>query len=90
MNNICDLDPQLHRALSSTSYIGKTRKDDTDVFMLNSFLKDINTNGTTDKVSKPNIFLEKDFLKELSIFFLEINLRTIYKVRERNLIYHNV
>ena len=50
--NVYDLNREIHKALSSTSYTGKTMKDNSDILMMNNSIGDLGCTGTGDK--RPN------------------------------------
>ena len=51
-DNVYDLTPELYRASSSTSYNGKTMKDDTDILMMYNNIYDLEYRSIGDKSSK--------------------------------------
>ena len=55
-DNIHDLTPELNKALSSTSYNGKTIKDEKDNLMMYNIINDLSYRGRGDKTSKRKIF----------------------------------
>ena len=56
-NNIYDLTTELYKTRSSTSYTGKTMKNENDILMMNNIIRDLVYTGVGDKKSNRKIFL---------------------------------
>ena len=56
-NNIYDLTTELYKTRSSTSYTGKTMKNENDILMMNNIIRDLGYTGVGDKKSNRKIFL---------------------------------
>ena len=61
VDNICDLTPEVHKALSSTSYTGKNMKNENDILMINKIIRDYTSTG--DRDSRRKIFFRKPLPK---------------------------
>ena len=48
-DKIYDVTPEIYKASSSTSYIGKTMKDEKDILMMYNFVSDLGYKGRGDK-----------------------------------------
>ena len=55
--------PELHKALSSTSYTVKTMKNDNDISRLNIIISDLGHTGIGDKPSKTQTFSRRPLPK---------------------------
>ena len=56
-DNVYEITPEIHKALSSTLYTGETMKNEHDILMLNNILGDVKYTGERDRDSKQkNIF----------------------------------
>ena len=64
-DNNNDIFPELNKALSSTSYIGKTRKKDGGILLMNNINDDSGYTGDGVKSTKREIFLLSDLPKKL-------------------------
>ena len=62
-DKIYDLTAEIHKALSSTSYTGRTMKNDNDILMMNSNKNDLSCTGIGDKPSKRKTFFTKTLPK---------------------------
>ena len=58
-DNVYDLTREIYKALSSTSYNGKTMKDENDTSMMNNFKRDSGYTGIGDRSSNRKIFFRK-------------------------------
>ena len=56
-DNIYTLTPVVYKALSSTSYTGKSMKNESDILMMYNIINDSNYTGIGDKSSKRKAFL---------------------------------
>ena len=45
---IYDITPEIHKALSSTSYTGRNMKNENDILMTNTFIRDLENTGRGD------------------------------------------
>ena len=57
-DNIFDLTPEIYKALCSTSYNGKTMKNESDFLMEKTIIGDLGYTGIGDKSSKKSFFNE--------------------------------
>ena len=48
-DNIYDLTPEIYKALSSTSYTGRTMKNENDALMMNNIIRDLGYTGRGDR-----------------------------------------
>ena len=55
-DNIYDITPEIHKALSSTSYTGKTMKNENDIVMRNNIIRDLGYTGKGDRQSNRKTF----------------------------------
>ena len=55
-NNVYEITPEIHKALSSTGYTGENMKNENDILMRNIILRDVNYTGIGDKPSKRKTF----------------------------------
>ena len=55
--NVYDLPPEIYKALSSTSYSGKTLKEESDILMMNNTIRDLGYTGVGDRPSNRKTFL---------------------------------
>ena len=62
-DNIYDLTPEIHKALSYTGYTGNTMKNENDILMLNNIIRDLGYTGTGDRDSKRKKFFTKTLPK---------------------------
>ena len=58
-DNVYEITPEIHKALSSTLYTGETMKKENDILMLNNILGDVNYTGVREKPSNSKIFITK-------------------------------
>ena len=56
IDNIYDLTPEIYKALSWTSYNGKTMKDEKDILMMSNIINDLGCTSRGDKSSKRQTF----------------------------------
>ena len=57
-DNVYDLSPELHKALSSMGYSGKTMKNENDILLMNKIKIDLKYLGIGDKSSRRKISQE--------------------------------
>ena len=50
-DNVYEITPEIHKALSSTLYTGETMKNENDILMLNNILRDVKYTGEQDRPS---------------------------------------
>ena len=83
-DNIYEFTPEIHKALSNSSYTGKSTKNEDDRRTSYKFLVDLGYNGQHDEKTNQKKIL-KDFLVNLEIFkkMSPIN----YKEKEQKLSY---
>ena len=62
-DNIYDITPEIRQALSSTSYTGKTMKNEYDILMMNNIIGDLGYTGRGDKESNRKTFFTKTLPK---------------------------
>ena len=55
--NICDLTPEIYKALSDTGYTGKKMRSENDILMINIIIRDLGYTGDGDRESKRKTFL---------------------------------
>ena len=55
-DNVYELTPEIHEAISSTGYDGKSMKSENDILMMNNILRDVNYTGIGDRTSKQKTF----------------------------------
>ena len=55
-DNVYEITPEIHKALSSTGYDGKSMKSEKDILMMNNILRDVNYSGIGDRTSKQKTF----------------------------------
>ena len=87
-DNVYELTPEIHKALSPTSCNGENMKKDGDILMINNIINDIGYTGIGDKKSKRENFLLIDLLKLLQLnleLWTKKNLM-IYLVKEQKLL----
>ena len=48
-DSVYDLTPEIYKVLSSTSYAGKTMKNENDILMMNNIIEDLGYTGIGDK-----------------------------------------
>ena len=66
--NIYDLTPETLNALPSTSYTGKTMKNENDILMMNIIINDLGYTGVGDYSSKRKTFFTKTLPKVVEGF----------------------
>ena len=58
-DNVYEITPEIHKALSSTLYTGETMKNENDILMLNNILRDVKYTGVGYRASnRKNFFTE--------------------------------
>ena len=62
-DNVYEITPEIHRALSSTLYTGEIMKYENDISMLNNNIRDVKYTGERDRDSKRKTFLTKTLPK---------------------------
>ena len=55
-DNVNEISPEIHKALSSTGYTGETMKSENDILMMNNIIRDLGYTGTGDKKSNRKTF----------------------------------
>ena len=55
--NVYELTPEIYKALTYTTYLGKTMKDENDILMMYNIIRDLGYNGEGDRDSKRMTFL---------------------------------
>ena len=55
-DNICDITPEIHKALSSTTYTGRTMKNEGDILMMYNIVRDLGYTGRGDRQSNRKTF----------------------------------
>ena len=61
--NVYELTPEIHKALTYTTYTGNTMKDENDILMMYNIIRDLGYDGTGDCDSKRKIFFTKKLPK---------------------------
>ena len=56
-DNVYEITPEVHKALSSTGYTGESMKSENGILMMNNILRDDNYTGMGDRTSKQKTFL---------------------------------
>ena len=56
-DNVCDLTPEIYKALSYTGYTGENLKNENDILMLYNIIRDLSYTGIGDIKSKRKLFL---------------------------------
>ena len=51
-DNVYEIPPEIHKALSSTGYTGETMKNENDILLMNNFFGDGKYTGRRDRDSK--------------------------------------
>ena len=67
-DNVYEITPEIHKALSSTLYTGETMKNENDILMLNNILRDVKHTGERDRDSKRKTFFKKTLPKLVEDF----------------------
>ena len=62
-DNICDLTPEIYKALSYTGYSGKNLKNENDILMLYNIMKGLRYTGRGDIKTKRKTFLSEKLPK---------------------------
>ena len=57
--NVYELNPEIYKALTYTTYTGNTMKDENDILMTYNIIRDLKYNGTGDRDSKRKTFFTK-------------------------------
>ena len=55
-DNVYEITPEIHKALSSTGYTGENVKNENDILLMNNILRDVNYTGIGDKQSYRKTF----------------------------------
>ena len=55
-DNVYEIIPEIHKALSSTGYTGENMKNENDILMMTNTLRDVNYTGIGDKQSYTKTF----------------------------------
>ena len=55
-DNVYEITPEIHKALSSTGYTGENMKNENDILMMNNILRDVKYTGVGDKQSYRKTF----------------------------------
>ena len=55
-DNVYEITPEIHKALSSTGYTGENMKNENDILMMNNISRDVNYTGVGDKQSYRKTF----------------------------------
>ena len=55
-DNVYEITPEIHEALSSTGYSGETMKSENDILMMNNILRDVKYTGIGDKITNRKTF----------------------------------
>ena len=86
-DNVYEITPEIHKALSSTGYTGETMKNEYDILMMNNNLRDVNCTGieTDHQTEKPS--LQKNFLEGSMKFKTKLSMNFIYKAKDLKLFY---
>ena len=61
--NVYELTPEIYKALTYTTYIGNSMKDENDILMMYNIIRDIGYNGIGDRDSKRKTFFTKKLPK---------------------------
>ena len=61
--NVYELTPEIYKALTYTTYNGRTMKDENDILRMYNIIRDLGYNGTGDRDSKRKIFFTKKLPK---------------------------
>ena len=79
-DDVYEITPEIHKALSSTLYTGETMKNENDILMLTNILRDVKYTGVgdnrTEKISLGS------FLKGLTKFKTKLSMKLIQKDKE--------
>ena len=76
--NVYELIPEIYKALTYTTYTGKTMKDENDILMMYNIIRDLGYNGTGDRDSKRKTF----FLKKLPKLVEDIQNETFDEISD--------
>ena len=74
-DNVYEITPEIHKALSSTLYTGEIMKNENDILMLNNILRDVKYTGVGDRQSN-----RKNFFTELPKKVNEIQNKTFNEI----------
>ena len=74
-DNVYEITPEIHKALSSTLYTGETMKNENDILMFDNILRDVKYTGEGDRPSK-----RKNFFTELPKRVNEIQNKTFNEI----------
>ena len=61
--NIYELTPEIHKALTNQTYTGNTMKKESDILMMNNIIRDLGYTGIKDRDSKRKKFFTKTLAK---------------------------
>ena len=64
-DNVYEIIPEIHKALSSTGYTGDTMKNEKDILMMINISRDGNYTGRADRDSKRKTFYTKELPKKV-------------------------
>ena len=62
-DNVYEITPEIHKALSSTGYTGKTMKSENDILMMNIILRDVKYTSLRDRTSNTKTFITVELPK---------------------------
>ena len=79
-DNIYDITPEIHKALSSTSYTGKTMKNENNILKMNNIVGDLGDTGKGDRQSNRKTF----FTKTLPNLVEEIENKTFDEITDNS------
>ena len=65
-DNIYEITPEIHKALSSTGYTGETMKSENDTLMMNNVLRDVNYTGIRDRTSNRKTFFTTELPRRVN------------------------
>ena len=74
-DNVYEITPEIHKALSSTLYTGETMNNENDILMLNNIFRDVKYTGVGDRQSN-----RKNFITELPKRVNEIQNKTFNEI----------
>ena len=81
-DNVYEITPEIHKALFSTSYDGKSKKSENDNLMLNNILRDVNYTGINDKTPKQKTFFTTSLPKLVEEIQNKTFKKLIWKAKE--------
>ena len=65
-DNVYEITPEIHKALSSTGCTGETMKSENDIIMMNNILRDVNYAGVRDRTSNRKTFFTIELPKRVN------------------------